>query len=103
MKAEDFIIEHGNEIVNFKRGVVINDRASEVKVVATLNNKKGLYTIASKLDSGQITSNAKIDQATTKLVSDLYGEAVKYCIDWKKEWAENNVSDNDQELPFGEE
>lgn len=96
MKPEDFQVVKGIEPLEFVRGVTINDRSSEIKAVANLNNKKGVFNIVVKLNSGQITGNAKLDDATVKLAGELQKEAIKFALEWRKEWAENNVSDDDE-------
>jgi hypothetical protein len=103
MKPEEFQIIKGNESPEFVRSVTLNDRATEIKIVANLNNKKGLFNIGTKLHSGQITGNAKLDDATIKLVSELQKEAIKYALEWKRDWAENNVSNDDDEIDFPED
>jgi hypothetical protein len=100
MKPEDFQIDKGNEIIDFKRGVMINDRSTEIKAVLTLNNKKGIFHIDTKISSGQITGKAALDKATLKLVADLIEEAIKYGMQWRKEWVDNNAEDEAGKIEF---
>ena len=100
MKPEDFQVVKGNESAEFVRGVNINDRASNLTVVANLNNKKGVFDIQVKINSGQVTGNAKLDDATVKTIGELQKEAIKHALEWKRLWAENNATNDDDEIDF---
>lgn len=98
MKKTDYQIKKGNEKIKFVRGVKINDKDTNLTVEITLNHNKGLYTIAPKITTSEVTDDEVLDKATCKVMADLLYEAMQYCIKWRKKIKEN---DDAEQLPLG--
>lgn len=90
LKKTDYTISRGTEKIEFKRGVLIDGKQSNLTVVASLNYKKGLIKIDAKLDDGQITGEKELDLGTLKTLQDLIIAAKAYSITWRKNWEKEN-------------
>ena len=90
LKKTDYIVSRGTEKIEFKRGVLIDGKQSNLTAVATLNYKRGLIKIEGKLDDGQITGENELDLGTLKTLQDLIIVAKDYAIAWRETWRKEN-------------
>lgn len=96
LKKTDFTISRGIEKLQYKRGVSINEKTTNLMVVLVKNHNKGTYSIEIKWNSEQISEHVKDDAATLQTLIDLAAAAAKDGKIWRKEWHDNQPKDEDQ-------
>lgn len=69
MQKGDFVLEKGTLKIDYKRGVVINDKTQNLTVTPSLNHKKGTFSINFKWNMEAITGDDLIDMATLKAMN----------------------------------
>ncbi len=85
MKKIDYQVNIGIMPVIFTRGVVINDKSSNLSVELKLNHKKDLFTINAKVNNNQVTGDDMLDVAMLETHNELILEAIKYGVNWRNE------------------
>lgn len=95
LKKTDFTIQRGTEILEYKRGVKINDKATALVVTLVKNYKKGFFSIEVKWTADQITTTPMDDKATLKTLSELMLQASEDGAKWKNEWHENQPKEEE--------
>ena len=99
MNKNDFQVVQKSQKIAFERGVQINDKASTLRIEATLNPIKGIFAITQKIGYEQITGDTKLDDAMLKTSNELKKEAILYCKNWQKEWYKQQESDETDMFP----
>ncbi len=102
LKKTDYTVSRGIEKLQYKRGVKINDKVSNLCVTLVKNRNKGFYQIDMKVTSDQITEDQVLDQATLKTMAELALAAMSDGAQWREEWHDNQPKDTDQKEMFGE-
>lgn len=97
LKPKDYTVQRGTEKIQYLRGVEIEREKSNLTVVLSKNNKKGIYTVQAQLTSKQITETAE-DKQAVKMLGELMLQAIKDGAQWRDKWHKLNSDQNQIEM-----
>lgn len=97
LKKTDYVMSRGTEKIDFKRGVLIDGKTSNLTVVLEMNHKKGLIKVVEKLDDGQILDDMEMNEATFSTLAALRTKALEYGINWRTNWKQEELKRQEAE------